>query len=489
MRYSFSFYAKWICISCLVIIAHSNALAQSGDRFNGTWAGTVSWYTSKWSDAGKCLLVIKPGDQVGKAKVYLSYFEMKEDVFNEARLYAGEYVPGDDGTQLKFKFDGRLKKAPANLVAGDFILEFDKNGTGLSGYFTNYTVKRSEVLLENWNLLKVEDSYGTELVKLLTPPTPAAPASTAIGSANASLIDTAKQAAEVPAQTQPAVIKTQAAVTSNAVNTTAPYTETQPTGKGIISGKLYYPGEEIPADFAVYAVSMQTGQVYQAKKQDVRPEKRSFKMELPAGNYQVYATVGMLKGQKAYHTPKVKTNFTDTSQQRIIITVMPGSSQSDIHLADWWDNSIANVTEPSGPTLVEGFSPEKPDPSRKYVGGKTGDELGRVLVNALKNNDSTTWFRCLAPSVSITPKVREDFRGLRERLASFGLSDWSKMSFSRVIYIESKGELTAFKIEFNYGTDFIGAFGYFTGAGLYNGKYLLNYPIAPGTGNMIRYRR
>jgi hypothetical protein len=78
---------------------------------------------------------------------------------------------------------------------------------------------------------------------------------------------------------------------------------------------------------------------------------------------------------------------------------------------------------------------------------------------------------------------------LRTRLASFGLSDWSKMSFSRVTYIEKKGELTAFKIEFNYGEDFIGAFGYFTRAGLYNGKYLLNYPIGPGTGNMIRYRR
>ncbi len=169
---------------------------------------------------------------------------------------------------------------------------------------------------------------------------------------------------------------------------------------------------------------------------------------------------------------------------------MPGSSQADIHLADWWDNSIADVTEPSGPSLVKGYSPEKPDPSRKYVGGKTGDELGRGAGKCFKKiMTAPPGLGCLAPSVSITPKVREDFRGLRERLASFGLSDWSKMSFSRVIYIESKGELTAFKIEFNYGTDFIGAFGYFTGAGLYNGKYLLNYPIAASTGNMIRYRR
>ncbi|WP_158643935.1 hypothetical protein [Pseudobacter ginsenosidimutans] len=460
-------------------------MAQSDPRFNGTWAGTVSWFTGKWSDAGKCLLVIKPGDQEGKTKVFLSYFEMKEDAFNEARLYDGEFISGDNGPQLKFKFDGRLKKAPANLIAGDFILEFDKSGNGLSGYFTNYAVKRSEVLLENWRLLKVEDSYGAELVKLLTPSTPVAVAPTITPVSG----DTVKAKDALPAQQIPATNQAEPAIANNDGNATATTTEAQPSGKGTISGKLFYPSDQIPADFAVYAVSMQTGQVHQAKKQDVRPDKRTYKMELPAGNYQVYAMVGFLKGQKAYHTPNVKSNFTDTSHQRIIITVMPGSSQSDIHMADWWDNSISATPEPAGPTLVKGYSPENADPSRKFVGGKTGDELGRVLVNALKNNDSTTWLRCLAPSVKITSEVRDDFGKLRNRLASFGLSDWSKVSFSRVTYIEDKGQLTAFKIEFNYGTDFIGAFGYFTGAGLYNGKYLLNYSIGPGTGNMIRYTR
>lgn len=118
-------------------------------------------------------------------------------------------------------------------------------------------------------------------------------------------------------------------------------------------------------------------------------------------------------------------------------------------------------------------------------GGKDADELSRKIINAFKKNDVSGYLSL------IKGKDEEDskkyFKIIREGLESDGLSDWSKMQFSRVTYTKDKNgdDLSYFRIEFEYGKNFSGAMGstyavkhegrYYLGHAFYNGGMRRNY--------------
>lgn len=112
---------------------------------------------------------------------------------------------------------------------------------------------------------------------------------------------------------------------------------------------------------------------------------------------------------------------------------------------------------------------------RTYTGGKTGDELGRALLNAMKANNKKAWFSCFSPEVELDAATLEAFDILRKKFQSKGFSDWNQLKFGRVTYFEDRpGILGNYTIEFGYGTDYYGELGGIAHAILYQNKYLMN---------------
>lgn len=122
-------------------------------------------------------------------------------------------------------------------------------------------------------------------------------------------------------------------------------------------------------------------------------------------------------------------------------------------------------------------------------GGTTPDELGRILLRALQTNNKQLWMNCVHPEQSLAFND-ERFDEFRKWIEQDGVSDWSKVSFSRVTFTREsmgsddkglvKGDQVRrnFKVEFTYkGREFIGGFGIMT-ISTYNGgnKFLIWFP-------------
>lgn len=113
--------------------------------------------------------------------------------------------------------------------------------------------------------------------------------------------------------------------------------------------------------------------------------------------------------------------------------------------------------------------------SSNEKGTNTPEELAKRVLDAFKENDFDSYQACIATG---TPeKKKESFEFVRKELESRGLTDWSKVTFSRVTYGHDhagKGGLSMFRIEFEYGSDYWGAFS-LNGADEINGKYFLSH--------------
>lgn len=117
-------------------------------------------------------------------------------------------------------------------------------------------------------------------------------------------------------------------------------------------------------------------------------------------------------------------------------------------------------------------------------GGSTPEELGQILLTALKTNDKKLWMSCVHPEQynSFNEKRFDEFRGW---LGENGVSDWSAVQFSRVVYQKSHSTtadkdkyLGYYIVEFYYqNKTFVGAFGTMT-VQTYKGgnKYLIWFP-------------
>lgn len=102
---------------------------------------------------------------------------------------------------------------------------------------------------------------------------------------------------------------------------------------------------------------------------------------------------------------------------------------------------------------------DAPEFKRPPAIAKTPDELGRIVFNAIKNNDAKTYIKYI--SASTEQEAAKAIDNIRKGLEQVGLADWKQTVYSRVTYgkdsfVKEEGWYTFYKIEFTYGKDFIG---------------------------------
>ena len=118
---------------------------------------------------------------------------------------------------------------------------------------------------------------------------------------------------------------------------------------GVIEGSLSYPSEFIPPDITICAENLATkklsctNQHLKAKKYQY---KVGYKLEVPPGDYQVYAYLpdparygaSYPKDYRAYYSEFVKCGMTENcpSHAPILIRVKSGETVSGIDPQDWY---------------------------------------------------------------------------------------------------------------------------------------------------------
>lgn len=115
------------------------------------------------------------------------------------------------------------------------------------------------------------------------------------------------------------------------------------SNKGFIEGTITFPSEKVPADLVIYAENIDTGEVYETSER-ITDDKYTishvgYKLEVPAGNYYVYAKRPAEPGKKAYHNKFITCGMSvgcdDTT--KIPVTVVAGETEFDITVGDWWN--------------------------------------------------------------------------------------------------------------------------------------------------------
>ena len=110
---------------------------------------------------------------------------------------------------------------------------------------------------------------------------------------------------------------------------------TRPPLQGSISGKLCYPGSEIPP-MTIYAVNQSTGQLFKAKSQG--PNETRYRIErVSPGTYVVYAWLddGKLGGSYSKAVP-CGLNADCKDHSLIPVTVNAGQDVTGIDVCDWY---------------------------------------------------------------------------------------------------------------------------------------------------------
>ena len=147
------------------------------------------------------------------------------------------------------------------------------------------------------------------------------------------------------------------------------------------------------------------------------------------------------------------------------------------------------------------MEPKKPVDVSKLVGGSTPDELGRILLKALKTNNKQLWMNCMLPdNEKYGALCEQEFKRIRDKLEQKGLTDWSLVTFSRVTYskeymssndngvVDGEQVRRNFVIEFYYrNKEFIGGIGSMTIQTYKNGNYLVYFPGYDAA--LVRYKK
>lgn len=115
------------------------------------------------------------------------------------------------------------------------------------------------------------------------------------------------------------------------------------TEKSAIEGSLGFPSSYIPEDMEICAVDTTNDQNKFCTKDHVTDKKYTYgigyKIELPAGSYNVYATVSTWQGYKAYYSDFVTCGLKSScpSHSPILVKVDAGQSLSKIDPIDWYN--------------------------------------------------------------------------------------------------------------------------------------------------------
>ncbi|MEQ1606101.1 MAG: hypothetical protein ABL999_14655 [Pyrinomonadaceae bacterium] len=121
---------------------------------------------------------------------------------------------------------------------------------------------------------------------------------------------------------------------------------------GTISGKLAYPSDGIPRDMilCVKATNLYAEPVYCSDNKATAPRNAkvsfklnlrtaTYKIDLPAGTYLLYAMTGEMRGHKAYYNEFVKCGMSVDchSKKAIPVKVKAGQKVKGITVGDFWE--------------------------------------------------------------------------------------------------------------------------------------------------------
>jgi hypothetical protein len=122
-----------------------------------------------------------------------------------------------------------------------------------------------------------------------------------------------------------------------------------PPGGGVIEGSLSYPSEFIPDDMTICAENMATQEIFCTNKHLEGKKYRykvGYKVEVPPGDYQVYAQLpdparhgaGYARDYRAYYSEFVKCGMTEKcpSHAPILVRVKSGQTVRGIDPMDWY---------------------------------------------------------------------------------------------------------------------------------------------------------
>jgi hypothetical protein len=105
----------------------------------------------------------------------------------------------------------------------------------------------------------------------------------------------------------------------------------------ILSGELSYPSDYIPKDMHVCAERAEGGKpLCEAKISS--GANTTYKLEVPAGRYRVYARTSAMPGYKAYYTDAVVCGLSVecSSHEPVLVEVKPGKRRERVDPQDWY---------------------------------------------------------------------------------------------------------------------------------------------------------
>lgn len=111
---------------------------------------------------------------------------------------------------------------------------------------------------------------------------------------------------------------------------------------GTIEGSLSYPSEGIPEDMKVCAVNIMTNKETCTSKQLKSSQYTNgtgYKLEVPAGTYNVYAWTSIMPDCKAYYSEAVTCGLESacTSHKPLSVKVTASKTTSKVDPADWYN--------------------------------------------------------------------------------------------------------------------------------------------------------
>ena len=142
--------------------------------------------------------------------------------------------------------------------------------------------------------------------------------------------------------TGPAPVDTTPPFSSHPQPAPVEQTSTVPTGTGTVEGSLAFPGEGIPDDMAVCAQPTASGAAICTSVHIKDPRfqyQLGYQLTLPAGNYYVYATTGLMPDYKAYYNNFVECGLDSSCVDHSpkVVRVAAEGKLSQIDPYDWYD--------------------------------------------------------------------------------------------------------------------------------------------------------